>query len=157
MNQSATGRMLLSHNFDLSEAILPKLSREEFAIVFNNGFQERADIRCRLLANPHWIVEILFPANALSPSDLGELCAQILVQKRLRQKAEDITMPDILILGGIKTTPATSNSPDSLQTGEWGVDVVETASAKQFLQSINWEATTSQRDPHSIFKIELKG
>ena len=156
MNQSPTGRMLLSHNFNLSEAILPKLSREEFATIFNDGFEDRPDICCRLLSNPHWIVELRFPANKISPSDLGELCAQILRQKRLPQTTNNSAIPDILILGGIKTTPATSSAPDSLQPGEWGVDVVETASTQQFLQSINWEATIAQRNPDSTFKVELK-
>ena len=156
MNQSPSGRMLLSHNFNLSEAILPKLSREEFATIFDHGFRDRPNICCRLLANPHWIVELLFPAREISPSDLGKLCAQILHQNRQPQKTNDAAMPDILILGGIKTTPTTSSAPDSLQPGEWGVDVVETASAQQFLQSINWETTIAQRDPNSIFKVELK-
>ncbi|MGK7872845.1 MAG: DUF2656 domain-containing protein [Xenococcaceae cyanobacterium] len=157
MNKSETGRMLLSHNFDISEDIYPKLSREEFTGVFIDGLSKQANISCRLLNNPHWIVEILFPVNELSPPQVGEMCAQALAQKRLTQKSSDSSMPDILILGGIKTTPAMSSSPDSLHPGEWGVDVVETVSGQQFLSSIGWEVMIAQKPVDSVFKIELKG
>jgi len=156
MNQAQTGRMLLSHNFNLPDKRLPELSREEFSTIFSDGFHFYPNIRCRLLTNPHWIVELLFPTSEFSPAQLGDMCAQILEQKRLTQKTDDIAMPDILVLGGIKHTPANNNTPDSLQPGEWGVDVVETASAEQFLQTIGWQATIAQKSPDDIFKVELK-
>ena len=155
MNDSLQGRMLLSHNFDVSEDIVPELSREEFATVFIEGFNSHADISCRLVNNPHWIVEILFPISELSPQQVGERCAEILAEKRRTQHSGDSSIPNILILGGIKTTPAMSTSPDSLQPGEWGVDVVETASIEQFLQAIGWEATVTQKSPDTVFKVEL--
>lgn len=157
MNQPANGRMLLSHNFDLSDAPFPELSREEFATVFSEGFRDYPTIRCRLLSHAHWVVEVLFPAADFAAAAVGELCANILVKKRSSQKPDDAAMPDILILAGNKATPATSSDPEALQTGEWGVDVVETASATQFLESLGWEAIASQKAPDSIFKVEIKG
>ncbi|MCY7283047.1 MAG: DUF2656 domain-containing protein [Cyanobacteria bacterium CAN_BIN43] len=53
----------------------------------------------------------------------------------------------------IKTTPATSDSLDALQPGNWGVDVVETTSAAKFLEAIAWETTVAQKPGESIFKV----
>ena len=157
MSDRATGRMLLSHNFNLSQGELPELSREEFAQVFVNGLQSKDSIRCSLIEHPHWMVEILFPIAEFSPEEIGKICGQILSEKRQAQKSSDRVMPDILVLGGKKTTPAMSTSPTSLQPGEWGVDVVETPSAAIFLSAIQWETTISQKPTDSIFKIELIG
>ncbi len=147
-------RMLLSHNFDISSEIFPELSREEFIQIFKEGLSYNQNIACGLVNNPHWILELIFPPE-LSPSQVGEMCGQALLQKRLTQKNKDVPMADILILGGKKTTPATSSSPHSLQLGEWGVDVVETASGAQFLTSIGWETVIAGKPKDSIFKIEL--
>lgn len=157
MSDRATGRMLLSHNFNLSQGELPELSREEFAQVFVNGLQSKDSIRCSPIEHPHWMVEILFPIAEFSPEEIGKICGQILSEKRQAQKSSDRVMPDILVLGGKKTTPAMSTSPTSLQPGEWGVDVVETPSAAIFLSAIQWETTISQKPTDSIFKIELIG
>ena len=92
------------------------------------------------------------PSNCESrgrAKELGEKCAHILAGSR---GSIDF---DILILGGIKTTPATSNSPDALQANQWGVDVVETKSGEQFLRSINWAGTIATKDTDSIFSVEL--
>ncbi|BAZ17259.1 hypothetical protein NIES4071_91370 [Calothrix sp. NIES-4071] len=148
-----TGRMLLSHNFDISDSVIPPLSREQFAQVFIDGLG--ANAQCRLVNNPHWIVEVIFDTDSYSPIQMGELCAQALVNLRISQK-KDAKLPNTLILGGIKTTPATSSSPDSLQPGEWGVDVVETSDAERFLQGIGWEAAIATKSPDSIFKVEFK-
>ncbi|RUT05745.1 hypothetical protein DSM106972_037520 [Dulcicalothrix desertica PCC 7102] len=147
------GRMLLSHNFDISDSVIPPLSRDEFAQVFINGLG--ANAQCRSVNNPHWIVEVLFDTDNYSPAQMGELCAQALVNSR-RSQAKDAKLPDTLILGGIKTTPPTSSSPDSLQPGQWGVDVVETSDAERFLQGIGWEATIATKSPDSIFKVQFK-
>ncbi len=145
------GRMLLSHNFDVSPDLFAALSREEFTAVFAEGLSAQK-IQCRRVENPHWIVEVLFATDEFSPEHVGELCAQALAKKRRMQQ---YTVPEILILGGLKTTPPTSDSPDVLQPGNWGVDVVETQSAKAFLQSIGWDNTIAQRPPDSVFKVEL--
>ncbi len=147
--------MLLSHNFDISPDVLPALSREEFAEVFQTGLSAQPNLHCRLISHPHWTVEILFATPEFSAQQVGELCAQVLAEVRSPQVTSG-TNPDILVLGGLKTTPPTSNSPDALQPGEWGVDVVETPSGDAFLQGIAWETTISQKPPDSIFKVARK-
>jgi hypothetical protein len=101
-------------------------------------------------------VEIRFPLETISPLQVGELCAQALTAKRQSQNLAT-SMPNILVLGGLKTTPPTSSSPDALQPGEWGVDVVETTSGDEFLQKIDWDTTVSQRSADTVFKVEGKG
>jgi hypothetical protein len=150
MNQ---GRMLLSHNFDVSPELFAALSREEFTAVFAEGLSAQKTIQCRMVENPHWIVEILFATDEFSPEQVGTLCAQALAKKRRMQRD---TIPEMLVLGGLKTTPPTSDSPDALQPGNWGVDVVETQSARAFLQTIGWDSTIAQRSPDSVFKVELR-
>jgi hypothetical protein len=156
VDKKQMGRMLLSHNFNLTENMFPKLSREEFCQVFVEALSDRPSLHFRLVDNPHWMVEVLYSIATHSASEVGEFCAIALQQKRLSQAKETIELPDILILGGIKTTPATSTSPDSLQPGEWGVDVVETAVGEEFLTSIGWENAIASKPADSIFKVELK-
>jgi hypothetical protein len=67
----------------------------------------------------------------------------------------DRQMPDILVLGGIKTSTAINFTPDSLQPGEWGVDVVETAEAEKLLDRIGWENTIASKPTNSIFKVKF--
>lgn len=150
MTDFSQGRMLLSHNFDVSSDVVPALCREAFCAVFQEGLSD--PIQCRLVNNPHWVVEVLFPSNELSPLQVGQLCAGVLVAKR---RSELRGTAEVLVLGGIKTTPATSDSPDALQSGNWGVDVVETASAAKFLEAIAWEATTAQKPAESVFKVVM--
>jgi Protein of unknown function (DUF2656) len=155
MNSSQTLRMLLSHNFDIPESSAPMLSREAFTQVFIDGFSTHPEVQCRQVDSPHWIVEVVCGSNFLTPQQLGEKCAQILAQSR-QQSIETMDF-DILILGGIKTTPATSSAPDALQANQWGVDVVETKSGEQFLRSIGWESTIAGKSAESIFKVEVIG
>ncbi len=150
------GRMLLSHNFDISNEVVPELSREEFINTFIDGLKLYPDITCSGISNPHWMVEVLFDPNQRSPQEVGELCAEALGKKRQNQKNTYSTSLSILALGGLKTTPPLGASPTSLQTGEWGVDVVETISAENFLQEIDWEVKTASKPPEKIFKVELK-
>jgi Protein of unknown function (DUF2656) len=155
MNSPQTLRMLLSHNFDIADANVPVLNREAFTQLFADGFMQQPEVQCRQVDNPHWILEIVAPANFLTPEQLGEKCAQILAQSRTKSIGKlDF---DILILGGIKTTPATSNSPSALQPNQWGVDVVETKSGGQFLRSINWDGTIAGKSTDTIFKVEVVG
>ena len=156
MSNSKTGRMLLSHNFDLQDNVFPQLSREEFAQVFIDGLQKYKNITCSLIDNPHWIVEIIFPLDEFSADKIGQSCAEILEQKRKSQKPDNVKMPDILILGGKKITPPMNDSPTSLKPGEWGIDVVETASADSFLTALNWYARVEQKSIDRVFKIEIK-
>lgn len=147
--------MLLSHNFNLYNNELPALTREEFAQVFIAGLQDQTTIECSLIENPHWVVEIIFPTDSFAPQEIGQMCGEILTHGRKSQNPDSQIHIDTLILGGKKTTPATSNSPTSLQTGEWGVDVVETAQADSFLSSINWEQMTANKPSDGIFKLEF--
>jgi hypothetical protein len=144
------GRMLLSHNFQVTSDVVPALSREEFTAIFVQSLGE--SIHCHGLENPHWIVELLFPMAQFTPQEIGDLCAQALAKKRSVPNGS----LDILVLGGLKTTPPTSDSPSALQPGNWGVDVVETGSGKDFLASINWDRMIADKPATSIFIVELK-
>ncbi|MDJ0698047.1 MAG: DUF2656 domain-containing protein [Mastigocoleus sp. MO_167.B18] len=150
------GRMLLSHNFDILDEVVPQLSREEFVSTFVDGLKSYSDISCSGINNPHWMVEVLFDPHQRSPHEVGELCAEALGKKRQTQKKPNSAALSILALGGLKTTPPLSTSPTSLQPGEWGVDVVETVSAEHFLQEIDWEVKTASKPPERIFKVELE-
>jgi Protein of unknown function (DUF2656) len=155
MNNDRVLRMLLSHNFELADERVPVLSREAFTQLFSDGFASQPEVACRQVDNPHWVVEIMCPAELLSPQQVGEHCARILAESR--SAALGSIDFDILVLGGIKTTPATSSSPDALQPNQWGVDVVETRSGDRFLKSIGWESTIASKPPASIFKVERLG
>lgn len=155
MSDRSIGRMLLSHNFNLYNNELPALNREEFAQVFIDGLKEKNNITCSYIENPHWVVEIIFPTQEFDAETIGKMCGEILIAKRKSQQPDSKLTTDTLILGGKKTTAATSTSPTSLQTGEWGVDVVETKQADIFLTSINWDNLTADKPSDGIFKIEL--
>lgn len=154
MTHPPQGRMLLAHNFDLTEAKIPRLSREEFAAVFIKALDDCA--QCRLVNHPHWIVEVLFDPAQFSPNQMGDRYVQALVAQRRSQVDAEVALPQMLILGGSKTTPATSDSPDALQPENWGVDVVETLNAERFLQGIDWETAIATKPPDLIFKVEFK-
>jgi hypothetical protein len=126
---------------------VPALSRTEFTTIFAENLGDQ--IQCQLLDNPHWIVEVLFPIYLFSPQQVGELCAQALASQR--QPAGNL---DILILGGLKTTPPTSDSPAALQPGNWGVDVVETSSSEEFLRSIDWDKMIADKPAENIFRVD---
>lgn len=155
MSDESMGRMLLSHNFDLRNNELPALVREDFAGVFINGLGGKENIKCSFIQNPHWVVEILYPTEEFEPREIGQMCGEILTSKRRSQQPDSKLPTDTLILGGRKTTPATSMSPTSLKSGEWGVDVVETAQASVFLQDIAWEKMIADKPSDGIFKIEF--
>jgi Protein of unknown function (DUF2656) len=146
VTESNLGRILLSHNFNISTDVVPALSRAEFTAVFA-GLGEQ--IQCHMLDNPHWIVELLFPADVYSPQQVGLLCAQTLASQR-----KPAAKLEILILGGLKTTPPTSDSPAALQPGNWGVDVVETQDGAEFLRAIDWDKMIADKPPENIFRIE---
>jgi hypothetical protein len=139
--------MLLSHNFNIYSEIVPALNRTEFTAIFAENLGEQ--IQCQILDNPHWIVEILFPIDLFNPQQVGELCAQALASQR-----EPTGTLEILILGGLKTTPPTSDSPAALQPGDWGVDVVETSSSAEFLRSIDWDKMIADKPAENIFRVD---
>lgn len=156
MSDQSTGRMLLSHNFNLRNDELPALEREKFAQVFIDGLQGKEDVKCSFIENPHWVVEIIFAQDKFEPREIGQMCGEILTSHRKSQQPDSKLTIDTLILGGRKTTPATSMSPSSLQIGDWGVDVVETIQAQGFLQEIAWEKMIADKPSDGIFKIEFR-
>lgn len=147
-------RMLLSHNFDITDDSIPKLSREDFTQIFITALEGEAD--CQLIENPHWIVELKFDGTRFTPQQIGDRIVQVLSEARKRSIAAGAVLPHTLSLGGLKQTPATSSSPTSLQPNEWGVDVVETVNAESFLAGLNWDATVATREPGTIFQSILK-
>ncbi|NJK66088.1 MAG: DUF2656 domain-containing protein [Microcoleus sp. SU_5_3] len=155
MTESGTGRMLLSHNFDLPEGVFPAFSREDLTLVFAEGLSQYSGIKCRQLNHAHWMVEVLF-SNHFSPPQVGEFCAQALVNKRMSQGKVDDSFPDVLILAGFKKTPPLSDDPEALQPGQWGVDVVETQSAESFLMAMGWEDKTAGKSIEDVFKVERR-
>ncbi|AGY57828.1 DUF2656 domain-containing protein [Gloeobacter kilaueensis] len=146
--------MLLSHSFDIPEEIVVRLRPEAIARIFIDSLSLFADIDCRFLENsPYWLLEILFPIAEISPEQIGQLCAKALVQRRTEQQAGGWLRSDVLVLGVLRTNPTRSSSPDALQPGNWGVDIVETASSEQFLKAIGWEAKIAQQPADAFFKL----
>ena len=154
MSSASSGRMFLSHNFTLPNTVLPALSRAEFVQVFIDGLADQVDIHCRPLDNPHWIVAVTF-GEGVTPQSVGQLCVAALAKARIPQLDDGVgSRPHILALGGTKTTPATSDSPDTLQIGDWGVDVVETLEPESFLAGIQWDSISASKPAEAVFKIE---
>lgn len=143
--------MLLSHNFTLIESEVHPLNREQFADVFIKGLSEKPDVDCALIENPHWVVEVNYSADAHSPTEVGQLCVDALATYRM--DSGDKKSFTIMALGGIKNTPTTAPAP-SLQTGEWGVDIVETAEPDVFLEEINWETLSHAKSAEDVFKLD---
>ena len=150
----AITRMLLSHNFNLSIGVIPALSRAAFTQVFIDALSDCAT--CRIIDNPHWIVEVLFDPGTITPAQLGNRYTQALAQFRQSTLESTVQLPQYLALGGLKTTPALTASPDSLQPNEWGVDIVETEDADRFLEGLGWDSAIADRPVENIFKSVLK-
>lgn len=129
------------------------LNRTDFAKVFIAGLAAHAEIQCRLIENPHWIVEVIFDEQKHPPAAIGQLCAQCLQVHREAEQNRGLATYEIMLLGGMKTSPARGNSPTALQPGEWGVDVVETTSSAQFLANVNWDTMIQDKPPEQIFKV----
>ncbi len=150
-DRQSRNRMLLSHNFALTHNAVHPLNRKEFAAVFINGLKEQSGIDCAPIENPHWIVEVRYDVSQYSPDKVGQICAEALMNYRKAHKKEAFY---ILALGGVKTTPSTG-SPPSLQTGEWGVDVVETANPEEFLIEMNWEKLAGAKPSTDVFRVDF--
>jgi hypothetical protein len=145
-------RMLLSHSFDIPEGIVPWLGTDEIAAAFLGALGSYSGLVCRSLDHsPYWMLEIRFPCAVLPPRRLGEACARALIQKRHQLQPQQWLHPTVLVYGAKKTSPARSTSPDALQLGDWGVNVVETASAAKLLQAIDKESNRSQKPADSFF------
>ena len=151
MTDKLDGRMLLSHNFTLTEGEVHPLNREEFAQVFTKGLSDHSGISAQLINNPHWVVEVSYEAARYTPNQVGQMCAETLAAHRKENKKDGFT---VMALGGEKTTPPTGEPP-SLQTGEWGTDVVETADPQAFLEEINWDKLAGAKPPEQVFRIDV--
>ncbi len=142
--------MLLSHNFALPESEVHPLNRVEFGEVFTQGLSDIAGLACTAISHPHWVVEVSYDAAKYTPTDVGEHCANALVAYRKTHQPKDFT---IMALGGIKDTPGTSPVP-ALQTGEWGVDIVETSDPEAFLEEIKWNKLSGTKPADAVFRID---
>ena len=151
MTDKLDGRMLLSHNFTLTEGNVHPLNREEFAEVFAQGLSNHSGISASLIDNPHWVVDVSYETARYTPAQVGQLCAETLATYRKQNQADGFT---VMALGGEKTTPATG-APPSLQTGEWGIDVVESVNPQDFLDAINWDKLAGAKPPEQIFRIDV--
>ncbi len=149
-----TTRMLLSHNFDITDAAIPALSRVAFTDIFVQALEDCG--ACRLVNNAHWVVEVRFEESQFTPAQMGDRYVQALASARRSTLTASTKFPEILALGGLKSTPPMSDSPDALQMNEWGVDIVETLNADAFLAGLGWAGTISSRAPGTIFKSVFK-
>ncbi|BAQ65922.1 DUF2656 family protein [Geminocystis sp. NIES-3709] len=140
-------RFLLSHNYSITEDIAPPLSREKFCQGFKNNLPNNWEVN--QIDHPHWICEI---KTKETPEIVSNMLVKVLVNFREIELGEKLPYR-VLALGGIKNTPANTSSPNSLDFGDWGVDVVETLSPEEFLKSINWDTLISGRSEHEIFKV----
>jgi hypothetical protein len=146
--------MLLAHNFALTDAIVPEISRDAFTAIFLEGLGANHEIHCLASTHSHWMVELLFDPEKIEPQKVGQTCAEIFAETRKAQKVYPKDSYQLLLLAGQKQTPVTSSDPNSLQTGQWGVDVVETESIPDFLTSINWQEENDRKP--TIFRVEVQ-
>ena len=137
-------QFVLSHNPQVASQSLPVMSASELA----NGLSDQGmqGVNVSALQHPHWKVRV---DSDLDPESLAQTLLQ--AWRRFRESNGVQTDFTILALGGRKDGVATSNS--LLQTGSWGVDVVETDRPSEFLGSINWEGLKTGRPADAIFEI----
>ena len=134
-------QFVLSHNPQVASQSLPVMSASELA----NGLSDQG-MNVSALQHPHWKVRV---DSDLDPESLAQTLLR--AWRRFRESNGVQTDFTILALGGRKDGVAMSNS--LLQTGSWGVDVVETDRPSEFLGSINWEGLKSGRPADAIFEI----
>lgn len=142
-------RLLLSHNHNISDTLAPALSNEQFCEAFASTLTSDDGWTVTAIPHPHWQCAIATdkPAQEIGPALVNALITY-------RQTQLQAAPPyKVLALGGLKTSPPTSDSPHALQPGEWGVDMVETIDADAFLAEINWDALSAARPADGIFKV----
>jgi Protein of unknown function (DUF2656) len=144
-------RFLLSHNHNIPTTLAPALSVDEFVAIFRTHLAPHLPMGYGVnpIDHPHWRGEVIAEAD---PEVVGTALAAGLCAARSQILGHPITY-QILALGGLKTTPATSDAPTALQSGEWGVDVVETLDAEAFLATLGWEKLVAGRSSEELFKI----
>ncbi len=145
-------RYLLSHNHDISDEVAPALSREVFVAMFQEAIASKSqysEIQVSRVEHPHWQCEL---KTTLPPEQMGTFLAEAVKTYRERTLENPLNYK-VLILGGLKTTPATSASPAALQLNEWGVDIAETMDDEAFLSKINWAGLTGHRPTEEIIQV----
>ena len=142
-------RLLLSHNHNIPDTLAPALSNEQFCEAFAAALTPAEGWTVTSIPHPHWQCAVTTDKPA---SEVGAALVNALSAYRQSQLNAAPTYK-ILALGGLKTSPPTSDSPHALQPGEWGVDVVETVDADAFLAEINWDALSAARPADGIFKV----
>ncbi|BAQ61080.1 hypothetical protein GM3708_1486 [Geminocystis sp. NIES-3708] len=143
-------RFFLSHNYSISENIAPPLSSDTFCQVFHEYLPSPWQVIP--LSHPHWRCQVITDAPV---STVADSFVKVLVDYRQNQLQKKLPYR-ILALGGVKNTPANSSDVNTLQQGDWGVDIVEVENAEKFLQSINWDNLIAGRLTEDIFKVISK-
>lgn len=142
-------RLLLSHNHNIPDTLAPALSKEQFSEAFAAALSPKDGWTVTAIPHPHWQCAITTDKSA---QEVGPALVNALIT--FRQNQLQVTPAyKVLALGGLKTSPPTSDSPHALQPGEWGVDIVETIDADAFLTAINWDALSAARPTDGIFKV----
>jgi hypothetical protein len=144
-------RFLLSHNFNIPTTLAPALTVDEFCAAFATYLDQHLAAPCTVapINHPHWRCEVTVEAP---PIAVGQALVAALGQARSQQLHGSIAY-QILALGGLKTTPATSPDPTALQPGEWGVDVVETLDPQAFLTTLGWDKLVAGRSADEMFQV----
>lgn len=140
-------RFFLSHNYSISENIASILSPEQFYQVFRQNLPSSWQITA--LSHAHWRCQVITKEFV---SIVSQNLVKALVDYRENQLQKKLPY-SILALGGIKNTPSNSTDINSLQQGDWGVDIVEVENPDIFLESINWDNLIAGRLPDDIFKV----
>lgn len=140
-------RFFLSHNYSISENIAPSIPDEKFWEVFNVKLV--SDWEVIPLSHSHWRCLVITTAPV---STVAQSLVNALVDYRQNQLQKKLPYR-VLALGGVKNTPANSPDVNSLQQGDWGVDIVEVEDAQSFLQSINWDNLVAGRLAEDIFQV----
>ena len=142
-------RLLLSHNHNIPDTLAPALSNDQFCEAFAATLTPADGWTVTSIPHPHWQCAV---TTDKPTSEVGPALVKALIAYRQTQLQADPTYK-VLALGGLKTSPPTSDSPHALQPGEWGVDIVETIDAEAFLAEINWDTLSAARPADGIFKV----
>ncbi|MEM9218721.1 MAG: DUF2656 family protein [Cyanobacteria bacterium P01_F01_bin.150] len=142
-------RLLLSHNHNIPDTLAPALSNEEFCEAFATALSPENGWTVTAIPHPHWRCAITTDKSA---QEVGPELVNALISYRQTQ-LQAAPAYKVLALGGLKSSPPTSDNPNALQTGDWGVDVVETVDVKMFLTAINWDALSAARPADGVFKV----
>jgi hypothetical protein len=134
---------IISHNLQIVATNIPAFKPDELVdglLKQNESFQS-----ITALIHPHWLLRL---ESTLEVQELAE--ALLAAWRGVRLSNGHEFNHTVMALGGRKDDKAIPNSP--LQTGCWGVDLVETLDGPAFLRSINWDALKSGRPADAVFE-----